>query len=272
MASGNNLVAVQETGWRLGLSNLLDKENRGWWKTRRWVVQAVIWSLVINGIAAASLFSGPEPGAPALSLDERVFQTLTLFTLLAGLIPAIAVIIQGQDSVIGEKQTGTAAWILSKPVSRPAYILSKLAASSLGALVTMTLVPSVVFYLMMALAAHTSLPVLPFLASVAMIFLSQFFYIALTLMLGTLFARRGPVIGIGLVVALGFQFILGLIAAIYPVTPWALVFPLSETQPSIALALITSQPLPSPLTIPFNLLWVALMVSVAVWRFGREEF
>ena len=40
----------------------------------------------------------------------------------------IAVVAKTQGAIIGEKQLGTAAWVLSKPASRRAFVLAKLRA------------------------------------------------------------------------------------------------------------------------------------------------
>jgi len=61
-------------------------------------------------------------------------------------LPIVAIII-AQDAIIGERQSGTAAWVLSKPVSRPAFILSKLVAGAIGLLVTGIVIQGVVAYI-----------------------------------------------------------------------------------------------------------------------------
>ncbi len=37
-------LTIDETrGWRLGLRNLLSRENKKWWRTSRWWVQTLVW-------------------------------------------------------------------------------------------------------------------------------------------------------------------------------------------------------------------------------------
>jgi len=271
MASGKELVPVTDTGWRLGMSNLLQKENGSWWKTRQWLTQVIIWLLVINGILALMLFASPESGETAAQPD-KITTGLTLFTILGGIMPAIAVIIIGQDTIIGEKQAGTAAWILSKPVSRVAYVLSKFAANALGILVTMVLIQGLVAYLLLWVAGGQPLPALAFLGGLGLMFVNLVFYLALTLMLGTLFPQRGPVIGLGLALALGYQLFLGVAPWLYNVMPWGIVYPLGDSAPSLVLAVIQSLPLPSLLPLFATLVWIVVMLAVAIWRFNHEEF
>ncbi len=43
MAANNVFEGVTESGWRARFGNLLRKESRDWWGTRRWWSQALIW-------------------------------------------------------------------------------------------------------------------------------------------------------------------------------------------------------------------------------------
>jgi hypothetical protein len=49
MVANTELQRVGLSGWRTGLANLLGKENRAWWASRRWLVQSVVWTVVVNG-------------------------------------------------------------------------------------------------------------------------------------------------------------------------------------------------------------------------------
>jgi len=49
-----------------------------------------------------------------------------LVSLLGGIFPPIFLILSTHDEMIGENQSGTAAWPLSKPVLRVAAIVAKL--------------------------------------------------------------------------------------------------------------------------------------------------
>ena len=49
-----------------------------------------------------------------------------------------------QDVIIGERETGTIRWILSKPRSRTSFISSKLLSNSIGVIVSMVIVPGFV--------------------------------------------------------------------------------------------------------------------------------
>jgi len=61
---------------------------------------------------------------------------LTVFLKIAGIATAIGVAVLAQDALIAEKHSGTAAWVLSKPVSLSAFILSKVIANAAGILIS----------------------------------------------------------------------------------------------------------------------------------------
>jgi len=47
MSAHSAILPVHETGWRRGFANLLSKENGAWWRTRRWLVQTIIWVAIL---------------------------------------------------------------------------------------------------------------------------------------------------------------------------------------------------------------------------------
>jgi len=278
----------------MGFANLLHKENGAWWRTRNWLVQSIIWFCVLNGLLATVLWAPMQQPALSPEAQEAVRENntaneaqdmirlmqdkptagLILFFLMSGIALPIAAIIAGQDVIIGEKQSGTAAWVLSKPVSRPAFILAKLLADGLGFLVTGIVVQGVIAYLQVSLASGAPLPVANFIGGLGLTYLNLLFYFALTLMLGTFFEGRGPVIGIALALLLGYQLLLGIAPGLALIGPWALVMnilgglPLSAT---VALGL----PLPSAnavLPMIGTAVWCVICAVVAIWRFQREEF
>jgi hypothetical protein len=89
-------------------------------------------------------------------------------------------------------------------------------------------------------------------------------------MLGTLFNSRGAVMGIPLVIILGFPFFPMLLPSSFEFLPYGLTMSAGET-PSVALALALGQPIPSLTPVIANVAWIVLFVAVAIWRFQREE-
>jgi ABC-2 type transport system permease protein len=194
--------------------------------------------------------------------------------LLGGLFTGIGAVIIMQGAIIGERQSGTAAWVLSKPLARPAFVLSKLLANAFGMLTTAIVVPGVVGYVLCAVAGGPALGVGQFALGLGFWFLHILFYICLALMLGTLFDGRGAVAGIGIAVLLGPQLIKDVFPQLMQVTPMWLVMPFGtrDTATSLAAAAVSGQALPATLPILFTVGWSVLFLAVALWRFARQEF
>jgi len=265
MSGNSDFILVQESGWRRGLNNLMNHEFAGWFKTKMWWIQCIIWVSATCFMLAGVMFSTP---------DFDVKEGMQIYSLLAGLFPAIGVIIIMQDALVGEKSEGTTAWVLSKPVSRHAVILSKAAANSVGVLVAMVVVPGVVAYGLFCYAAQSVMPPLPFVAALVVIFVCQLFYLTLTLMMGAFFSGRGPVIGIGLGLVFLQQYLIGLLPFFKYLLPWGLFMPPSDPAQaqSIIPALLMGEPVSSYLPVLLVFLESILFVVLAIWRFNKEEF
>ena len=295
MASKNILQSVKEYGRFAGFANLMHKENHTWWGTHTWWVQSLVWLLLLNGIVALLLWVVPatiptKSLPPDMTQEQREavekfqetleeFQetkdiiALQAFFSLAGIATAIGVAIIGHGVIIGEKQSGTAAWILSKPVSRPMFILSKFTALSINTLIILIGLQSLILYLQIALVRENFLPLLSFLGGIGMLAMHLLFYLSLTLMLGTLFNNRKLVLGIPLVIvfASSIPSLINTIPWLAKIMPWALTAS-TNLGTSLALALVQQQPLPSLIPIVATALWVVLFIAVAIWRFAREDF
>jgi ABC-2 type transport system permease protein len=263
LAARHGLVPVRGSGWLGGFGNMLGKELGDWFSTRRWIVQTLVWLLIINGLMAFIMFIVPLID-PSEHMD--LMQGLQLYFQFATLFGAIGMIILAQDEIVQEKQTGTAAWILSKPVSRSAFVLTKLVSNILGGLIFIAGLTGAVAYAEIYFATQQALPVLPYLMGVGVVLLTLIFYLSLVIMLGTIFEQRGAILGIAVGVLLG-----GLIASQF--TPLVSYF-LPVNMPDIATALTQGQPLP---TIAASQLiaaiaWSILFTLVALLRFRREEF
>jgi ABC-2 type transport system permease protein len=262
--SGNSiLIPVLERGWRGGFNNMLRGEFGKWWRSNLWWIQSLIWIGVINGILVGILW-----GEGTGTIEEGA----TLYCVFTGLFPNIAIIIIMQDVVVGEKEMGTGAWILSKPVSRQAFILSKWIANSVGVLVTMLLIPGIVAYLMFYLRFGSWINSLDFLTAWGILLVDLLYYLTLTLMLGTFFRHRGPVIGIPLALAFGQQMIFGLLPALSYVLPWVLAIPAGFFDTSIAASFILGSKPVSMLPFYITLGSIIIFLPLSLWRFEKEDF
>lgn len=174
-------------------------------------------------------------------------------------------IILAQDEIIQEKQSGTAAWILSKPAARPAFILTKLLSNIGGALVFIVALPGLVALGEFFLVTHRLVPLAPFLAGLGVALLALFFYLSLVILLGVLFESRGPVLAVPFGIIFGGRIIANYVPQI------AYVLPVSMD--GVAVAVVQGVPLPAMLVsqvISAAVLSI-VFILVALWRFQRVE-
>jgi len=259
------LIPSRSRGWRMGLGNMLAKEMGGWWRTRRWWIQCLIALLLLNALMVLNMESGGPMNA---GLN---------FLVTAGLSAPIAAMSLASDSIFGERHSGTASWVLSKPMRRPAFILSKVAAHSLGMLVTWVLLPGVLAYIQLRTAIGHGLSGIGFLGALGLHYLNLLFYLTLAFMLATLFNGRGAVLGIAILVDFTgmMQFVALPVQKYIPwlndIMPWKLMIDFGSTGP-LAGRLALGAPLPTVTPIIATVAWCVLFVAVAIWRFRREEF
>lgn len=248
-----------------GFRNLFAKELGEWFGTRRWLWQALIWLVIISGMLGFVLFAAPaiDPsGAP----DDMLTVGMSLYFSMAVIAGTIGAVILAQDEVIREKQSGTAAWILSKPVSRASFILTKVLANIIGVAVFIVALPGVVSYVEIALATGSQPAWLPFLAGMGVILLGLVFYISLTILLGTLFEQRGPLLGISFGLMFGGLILVNFAPQLNYVLPLAL--------DKISLVVAMGQPLDAMMISQLisTAILSILFTLIAVWRFRIEEF
>ena len=284
MASNSELLIRGDSSWLGGFSNLWNKENRRWWGTRFWLIQLIIWALIINGITFA-LYQlpveetyGSESGESSAA-EQAEIELMTQHPELIGLIPfmrlaglgmVIGVLVIAQGAIIGEKQSGTAAWVLSKPVSRSGFIMSKLAGFGLGILGVMCVLEGTFLYIQIWLTTGVQIPLLHYAGMLGLVFLDLLFYLTLSIMLGTIFNSRGALIGIPLVLIFSSMLIPNIPAWLISIMPWNLLDNL--TQPALALAVVQGQPIQSFTPIIATVIWCISFIGIAIWRFQREEF
>lgn len=263
-AVGSALHPVVARGWRAGFANLLRRESGVWWGTRKGLVHLLLWLTVLSGFGLLGALS--QESGQVLTAASRVLKTVTVFFGFGTFAAVAGVVISAQGALIEEKQLGTAAWILSKPVSRSAVILSKLIAYA-GAFTTLIVViPGAVFYgVSRLLWGQAATAALPFAAALGALALYLLVYLALTLLLGAVFSARGPVAGLALSGLIVGQVVGSLLPGLAILTPWAL--------PQVAVGLALGQRLPAgwPLTIAVTLMVCAACVAGAIWRLARDE-
>lgn len=253
-----------------GFGPLLRKELQTWWGGRRWLYQGLLWQIVINGLMLILLFLIPsvESEGAALTAEDVVIEGIQGFFSLGSLALAIGIILLSGDALTTEIQTGTAEWLMTKPISRESFVLAKLVAHTVGMLVVLIALPSLVAYILLTVVGPAN--PLYFVAGVAVLALHTFFYLALTLMMGTLTTNRSLVMGVALGTLFGGQLLLNALVML-PIAPLAFVTPWILPQVAQAAAIPPGLPLEMWLPVIATAVWSALFVAIAVYRFKRME-
>jgi ABC-2 type transport system permease protein len=276
MTSNLELQRVNEWSGLRGFANLLSKENRAWWRTRRWWINALLWPGMLGGLVAVMLFMLPTvaeaAGDPAVAaaggpLPFGRQMARTLFFEMGSMALAFGAIVLSQDLILDEKHSGVTEWLLAKPVARRSYVLAKLTSSVLAILVLLIALPALVTYLLFFVRLGSPYPLLPFLGGVGIMTVHTLFYLTLTVMLGTIFNSRVPILGIALGAVMGGSLIGGLVQQLMYVMPWALG--------KVAALVADGQPVPAgllwvPLTA--SILWSVVFAIVAIAKFEKMEF
>jgi ABC-2 type transport system permease protein len=265
MAANSMFEPVRKKGWLLGFENMLRKENRLWWGTRRWIWQALLWLIIMNGMVVLMLFvlpnMTPDDGeATGIPNGVEVLFNMGVTFLSLGAV----VLCQGM--IVDEKTSGTGEWVLSKPLSRSAFLLAKLAGNSVGILAVLVVLQSVVAYGLIWLKEGAAFPAGPFLMGVGLLSLHVLFYIALTMMVGVFVQNRGLVLAIPLSLLLMGGLLVGIVGDAAFILPW----PVANVLP----ALVMGAELPSIANLPFIMtaVWTVLFIAVSLWKFERIEF
>ena len=267
MAANQTFQLENTTGFRMGLMNLLRKENGEWWRTNRWWIQAVVWSVIIVGLTASTLIGLPrfaELNGKSLETKDLILNSVQTLFGIATLGTALGIIILTQGEIVSEKQSGTAGWILSKPASRTAFYLSKLLSNGFAMVILMIGLPMALAYGLFFVQGYT-LNTANYLIAVGIMILHNFFYLTLSLMLGIFSEKRGLVLAGTLGSLLGGQLLSGVVKFLVYITP----FGLTNLLPTIVIE--GPAAIPPELWIPVGatFVWCVLFFGMSVWKIQR---
>jgi ABC-2 type transport system permease protein len=208
----------------LGLRNLVRKDLAEWVHGKRpWLVLGITTTVFafaaansrITDWAVRSLPADPGDG-PAkvlsvLPMDNLLFAIGTQFIVLAAIFATMSLFLAERDS-------GTLAWMISKPVSRTSVLVSKWLTATLVLWVAAVVIPIAV-----TTALVTVLYGMPNLAAVVSLAVTLIavpaFYVVVALAAATLVPSQAAVGAIGLAVLLAPQIIGGVVPAITPFFP-----------------------------------------------------
>lgn len=217
IADAKGAATPTAAGRFLGLRPLLRKDRSEWMRGRRAWIVAVLVTLFMALTAANGAITTyvrtafPDPqlaGIPMPSLDPAT----NLLGSLASQIFVVAAVFAVASLIVHERDTGTLAWVASKPVSRGSIWLSKWISSTAilaaaAALVPLVITTGVVF------ALYGSIP----LSVIALVLVGMIaviaFFAAIGLAAGTVVPGQPAIVAIGL----GVLFLVPVVAGLLPV-------------------------------------------------------
>jgi ABC-2 type transport system permease protein len=264
---------VREWAWIRGFTALYQKENRAWWSTKRWWINALLWIILQVALEGVMIFLFPAMAGMTGQTDlveangGLAGLGLSAFFQLGTLAITFGVIILCQDLIIGEKQSGLTEGMLSKPVQRKAYVLSKLFASLVAILMLLIILPSAAVYALITFRIGQFVPLQPYLVGIGLLIIHSLFYLTLTLMLGVFFNGRSPILGIGIGIYFIGKILAGMIKPLMYIGPWVLL--------GFAEAISIGQPVPTEMLWPPLIatgFWCVVFTVAALIQFERTEF
>lgn len=261
---------VTEKGWRRGLSNLLRGEYSAWFKSSRWWKHILVWFAIINVMMIIMVIASAEAAKDGGDGPPILF----MYGIFGGMFVAFGVMIIMQRVLVREKQHGTAAWVLSKPVTRTAFVVSRLVPNSISILLTSVIVPGVVLYITLGSFSDIGwLSPFGFAAGLLMTLLHTFYWIALVLMMGTLLESSSGVIAVPMVLYFVFWYGPSLIPALIYISPILLTFsPAPEQMSALSVSFMTGEPLFSWWPLVSTVVSSVIFIATAIWRFNHQEF
>jgi ABC-2 type transport system permease protein len=185
-----------------GYAVLLIKELSEQWQTRRLPVVAVIFVLIGLGSPVLAKYtpdivrlaaSSIEIHVPTPTIKDAVDQLIKNL----GQVGVLTAILLAMGSVAGEKESGTAAFVLVKPVSRLAFLGAKFSGLALTMATAVLLCGFSAFLYTALLFAPLSLP--GFGAACVVMLLGLLEIAAITFLGSTLVRSPVPAAGIGVV-------------------------------------------------------------------------
>jgi ABC-2 type transport system permease protein len=294
MTTESEIMASEDFGPTAGFRSMMRKENARWWSPRSLVFQLLIWLVILNALVAIILFivpaidNNPDQQAAnasnlsvqappaAVAADPRMSVAnsgMSIFFQLAGFAVFIGAVIFGHDALLKERESGTAAWLLSKPLSRKAFVLSKVLAIVIGVLVIILLAQGLITYALCSLELGSPMPVLPFVAGLGVLSLGILFYLAMAIALGAFTLSRGITLGLPLIIGITGGFFLSIFQALGTFKELGYLVPWNLT--SYASSLATGASLASdpywPWPVIATAIWILLLITATMAKFEQIE-
>lgn len=193
------------SGFGVFLGKELHEIRRTW---RIWVIPGLTIFFAITGPIIALFtpalmesLASDQPGVVLQLPDPTARDALGQFLKNMGQIVMIALVITGAGSVSGERSSGTAILVLTKPLSRAAFVLAKLVSQQL--LLVGSTIAGVLVTIAVTALLFDNLPVGDFLCATALWLALAAMFLGVMVLCSVLFSARGAAAGAGLAVMFG---------------------------------------------------------------------
>ncbi|HXK32611.1 MAG TPA: ABC transporter permease subunit [Dehalococcoidia bacterium] len=149
-ATGDVAGGAPATGPRFlpGFGVLFDKEMREARRQKRIIIFTVVMTLLlalVPVIAARTAETIPDDRARLLLTADSMDGLVGVWAGIVGYLGALMIVAATVDAIAHERALGVTAWIVTKPVARQSYLLSKIAAHALVGIVAIVVIPTAVF-------------------------------------------------------------------------------------------------------------------------------
>lgn len=246
--SNTTLIPVKKSNKMQGIGNLMSSTFNTW-KSYTWWLQIGFMLFFVNLVTFfASSGGGEEPHF--------------IFSIMMGIWPPISMMVMVQGAIVGEIESGTASWIISKPVSRRAFITSKILTNMINVTISMIIPCAIVGYFQIP-----GLNPLNYFLGICLIWLFVMTFLTLALMLGTIFKNRKGIIGTLLTIFISLTGIGNLIPLEF--NP-ALIMP-DDSKVSAVIAMMTTGQLIAPFAVIILVTLSVLFIVVTYIRFNKKE-
>ena len=188
------------SGFTVFLAKELLEIRRTW---RIWVIPGLTIFFAITGPVLALFtpellraLASTDSGMVIKLPDPTAREAFGQFLQNMGQIVMIALVIAGAGSVSGERTSGTAILVLTKPLSRPAFILAKVVSQQILLVVSTTL--GTIVTIGVTAALFDNLQVRPFVNGVLLWLAFALFFSAVMTLCSVMVRSRGGAAGAGL--------------------------------------------------------------------------
>lgn len=251
-----------------GFGVLFQKEFLEAGRSKRIIVFLVIMTgaLILVPVIGYLRLENLGAGSRHVLDDDDMHALIGSWSALVGYLGSLMVIASTVDAMTRERTLGISAWILTKPVSRPSYVLAKASAHTAINIITLILIPTVIWFAI-TFALFADLPSTRILVACAILGVEVTFISFLTIALGVPFRSVTPVS----LITLAVWFLPNFVPAVSALEWTYRVLP--SYLPLAAVAAVTDGELTAPLlTIPLASLGViAVLTTAALLQFERQE-